>query len=167
MKVIFLDIDGVLATDKEFMRNREKFWEKHPAMAELKVPYPWNEDAVKVFNEILDQTDADIVLSSDWRLHWDIHELKSIFTWNGVKKYPIGVTEDIFIGSGNLEMTRAYEINEYVLEHNVKNYVVIDDLNIGKYMNLTGDDDKFFMTRSSQGIKQTMLKEKIISKLNS
>jgi hypothetical protein len=166
MKIIFLDIDGVLATNNEFMRNRKKFWEKHPAMAELNVPYPWNEEAVQVFNQILDETDAEIVLSSDWKLHWNLDELKSIFTWNKVKKYPIGVTEDIFIGSGNLEMTRAGEIGEYILLHDIKNYVVIDDLNVGKYMQITGDDDKFFMTRSGEGIKKTGLKDRIIKKLN-
>jgi histidinol phosphatase-like enzyme len=53
-KIIFLDIDGVLATNKEFFRNTSKFWENHPAMAELKVPYPWNEGCVKIFNDILD-----------------------------------------------------------------------------------------------------------------
>ena len=166
-KIIFLDIDGVLATDKEFMRNRTKFWEKHPAMAELKVPYPWNEGAVKVFNEILEATDAEIVLTSDWRLHWNLDELKGIFTWNGVKKCPIAVTGDVFIGTGNLEMARAGEIGDYIKEFNIRNYVVIDDLNIGKYMKITEDDDKFFITRSGQGIKQTGLKDKIISKLNS
>lgn len=166
MKIIFLDIDGVLATDKEFMRNKEKFWKKHPAMAELKVPYPWNEEAVKVFNEILDETGAEIVLTSDWRLHWNLDELKGIFTWNGVKKHPIAVTGELFIGSGNLEMARSGEIDEYILEHNIENYVVIDDLNIGKYMKITKDDDKFFITKSGQGIKQTGLKDKIIKKLN-
>ena len=165
MKIIFLDIDGVLATDKEFMRNKEKFWKKHPAMAELKVPYPWNEEAVKVFNEILDETGAEIVLTSDWRLHWNLDELKGIFTWNGVKKHPIGVTEEDQLIS-NLEMSRAGEIESYIKSVDVKCYVVIDDLNIGKYMSFTKDDDKFFMTRSGQGIKQTGLKEKIIKKLN-
>jgi len=167
MKVIFLDIDGVLATDKEFYRNREKFWKKHPAMAELGVPYPWNEGAVKVLNEILDATDAVIVLTSDWRLHWNLHDLKGIFTWNQVKKHPIAVTDDIFIGTGNLAMTRASEIEEYINAWNIEKYVVIDDLNIGKYMKITNDDDKFFITRSGMGLTQTGLKEKIISKLNS
>ena len=166
MKVIFLDIDGVLATDKEFMRNRTKFWEKHPAMAELKVPYPWNKEAVKLFNEILDATGAEIVLSSDWKLHWNLDELKSIFNWNGVKKYPITVTNNEYVSVNNLEMNRAAEIGDYVRENDVVNYVVIDDLNVGKYMGLTGDDDKFFMTRSGEGIKKTGLKDRIIKKLN-
>lgn len=166
MKIIFLDIDGVLATDKEFMRNRTKFWEKHPAMAELKVPYPWNKEAVDVFNEILDITDAEIVLSSDWKLHWNLDELKQIFEWNRVKKYPIGVTNNEYVSINNLEMNRASEISDYIRELDIVNYVVIDDLNVGKYMGLTGDDDKFFMTRSGEGIKKTGLKERIINKLN-
>lgn len=166
MKVIFLDIDGVLATDKEFMRNRTKFWEKHPAMSELRVPYPWNKEAVDVFNEILDATGAEIVLSSDWKLHWNLDELKSIFNWNGVKKHPIAVTNNEYVSINNLEMNRAAEIGDYVRENDLVNYVVIDDLNVGKYMGLTGDDDKFFMTRSGEGIKKTGLKDRIIKKLN-
>jgi hypothetical protein len=166
MKIIFLDIDGVLATDKEFMTNRTKFRTKYPKMNELKVPYPWNKGAVEVFNEILDMTDADIVLSSDWKLHWNLDELKQIFEWNGVKKYPIAVTNNEYVSINNLEMNRAAEIGDYVREYDVVNYVVIDDLNVGKYMGLTGDDDKFFMTRSGEGIKKTGLKDRIIKKLN-
>lgn len=166
MKIIFLDIDGVLATDKEFMTNRTKFRTKYPEMNELKVPYPWNKGAVEVFNEILDATDAEIVLSSDWKLHWNLDELKKIFEWNGVKKYPIAVTNNEYVSINNLEMNRAAEIGDYVRENDVINYVVIDDLNVGKYMGLTGDDDKFFMTRSGEGIKKTGLKDRIIKKLN-
>ena len=166
MKIIFLDIDGVLATDKEFMTNRTKFRTKYPEMNELKVPYPWNKGAVDVFNEILDVTDAEIVLSSDWKLHWNLDELKKIFEWNGVKKHPIAVTNNEYVSINNLEMNRAAEIGDYVREYDVVNYVVIDDLNVGKYMQLTGDEDKYFMTITSEGIKKTGLKDRIIKKLN-
>jgi 3-deoxy-D-manno-octulosonate 8-phosphate phosphatase KdsC-like HAD superfamily phosphatase len=165
-KIIFLDIDGVLATNKEFMTNRTKFRKKYPEMDELKVPYAWNKDAVKVFNEILDVTGAEIVLSSDWKLHWDLDDLKKIFEWNGVKKHPIAVTNNEYTSISNLTMNRAAEIEDYVRDNDINNYVVIDDLNVGKYMGLTGDDDKFFMTISAEGIKKTGLKERIIKKLN-
>ena len=165
-KIIFLDIDGVLATNKEFMTNRTKFRKKYPEMDELKVPYAWNKDAVKVFNEILDVTGAEIVLSSDWKLHWELDDLKKIFEWNGVKKHPIAVTNNEYTSISNLTMNRAAEIEDYVRDNDIKNYVVIDDLNVGKYMGLTGDDDKFFMTISAEGIKKTGLKERIIKKLN-
>ena len=52
MKIIFLDIDGVLATNKEFATNRTKFREKYLWAKELRVPYGWNKGCVDVFNEI-------------------------------------------------------------------------------------------------------------------
>jgi hypothetical protein len=95
MKVIFLDIDGVLATNKEFATNRTKFREKYLWAKELRVPYGWNKGCVEVFNEILDATNSEIVISSDWRFHWDLDELDKIFKVNGVKKSPIfGRTKD-------------------------------------------------------------------------
>ena len=42
MKIIFLDIDGVLATNKEFATNRTKFREKYLWAKELRVPYKFN-----------------------------------------------------------------------------------------------------------------------------
>ena len=166
MKVIFLDIDGVVALDKQFYMNRAKFHKKHPAMTELGVPYPWDVDACNVLNEILDATGAVIVLSSDWRLHWNLDDLKGIFTWNGVKKSPIAVTDNNYRSFTDLERERAGEIGSYVEAMGLTNYVVIDDLNIGKFMTYTNDQDKFFMTKSSMGLKQTGLKDKIINKLN-
>jgi hypothetical protein len=163
--IIFLDIDGVLATNLQFFMNRAKFWRKNPEMEVLDVPYPWDKGAVDVFNEILDETGAEIVLSSDWRLYFSLSNLETIFKFNGVKKWPIAVTGEVFIASGNQEMTRAAEIDDYIKEHNVTNYVVIDDLNIGKYMTSTGDDDKFFMTTNRDGVKKSGLKTKIINKL--
>ena len=103
--IIFLDIDGVLATNLQFFMNRAKFWRKNPEMEELDVPYPWDKGAVDIFNEILDETGAEIVLSSDWRLYFSLSNLETIFKFNGVNKSPIGVTDDMFIASGNLEMT--------------------------------------------------------------
>ena len=38
MAVIFLDIDGVLATNLQFQMNKQKFQEKHAWADELRVP---------------------------------------------------------------------------------------------------------------------------------
>ena len=177
-KIIFLDIDGVVALDKQFFMNRAKFHKKHPAMAELRVPYPWDEGAVKVLNEILDATDAEIVLSSDWRLHWNLDELKGIFTWNGVKKSPIAVTPNIVEKmSSDLEDERQYQIQEYKREHKPESWVAIDDLDmsikfLGDRFASKDDSDKkpglknFVHTpRSREGIKQSGIKKKVLKHL--
>jgi len=160
-KVIFLDIDGVLATESEFFTNRTNFQKKNEVARELRIPYPFNVKAVDVFNTILDETDAEIVLSSDWRTHWNLEELDGIFKFNVVKKSPIDVTSNIVKDTTmNLEEERTYQINLYVEEHKLENWVAIDDLKLDL-------DERFFKTKSNMGIKQTGLKDKIINKLNS
>jgi hypothetical protein len=161
MKIIFLDIDGVLATNKEFATNRTKFREKYLWAKELRVPYGFNKGCVDVFNEILDVTNADIVISSDWRIHWDLDELDKIFKLNGVVKSPIfGTIKNKRKMSSELEDDRVYQINEWVKFNNPEKWVALDD------MNLSSLGPNFFRTKDSEGLKQTGLKVKIINKLN-
>jgi hypothetical protein len=161
IKVIFLDIDGVLATNKEYVTNRTKFREKYSWAKELRVPYGWNKGCVEVFNEILDATNADIVISSDWRFHWDLDELDKIFKANGVKKSPIfGTIKNKRKMSSDLEDDRVYQISEWVKFNKPGKWVAIDD------MNLNSLGPNFFKTKDSEGLKQTGLKDKIINTLN-
>jgi hypothetical protein len=163
---LFLDIDGVLATHKQYMMNQKKFRDKNPIAKELRIPYPFDPKCVKVFNEILDATDADIVLSSDWKLHFSLEDIDKIFMFNGVNKSPIDTTVNEDASMSNQTMNRAFQIGEYVTRNNITNYVVIDDLNVGKYMVITNEEDKFFLTNDFEGIKKVGLKDKIIKKLN-
>ena len=166
MSIIFLDIDGVLATHKQYMMNRKKFWDKNDIAKELRIPYPFDPKCVKIFNEILDATGADIVLSSDWREHFSLEDLDKIFKFNGVNKSPIDITISELASFGNQTMNRAFQIGEYVTRNNITNYVVIDDLNVGKYMVITDEGYKFVLTDDFEGLKQLSIKNKIINILN-
>jgi hypothetical protein len=166
MKTIFLDIDGVLATYKQYVMNRKKFQDKNPIAKELNIPYPFDPKCVKIFNEILDATDADIILSSDWKLHFSLGDLDKIFKFNGVNKSPIDTTVNEDASMSNQTMNRAFQIGEYVTRNNITNYVVIDDLNVGKYMVITNEENKFVLTNDFEGIKQLGIKNKIINILN-
>ena len=55
----------------------------------------FNDKAVKVLNSILEQTGAEIVVSSDWKLYCTLDELKEMFTKYGVVKQPSDVTPNI------------------------------------------------------------------------
>lgn len=57
MKVIFLDIDGVL-NSRTYDRKRN--WNEQTDIDETRLP---------LIKEIVDATDAKIVLSSTWRQH--------------------------------------------------------------------------------------------------
>ena len=166
MKTIFLDIDGVLATHKQYMMNQKKFWDKNDIAKDLRIPYPFDPKCVKIFNEILDATGADIVLSSDWKEHFSLKDLDLIFKFNGVNKSPIDITTSEIASFGNQTMNRAYQIGKYITDNDITNYVVIDDLNVGKYMVITGDEDKFVLTDDFEGLKQLSIKNKVISILN-
>lgn len=167
MKIIFLDIDGVLATTQEFLTNKERFQRKNYVAEHINIPYPFNNGCVQVFNEILLKTNAEIVLSSDWRKFWTIKELDIIFRFNGVIKSPIDVTENDAVSMSWMEKNRANEIGKYLLHNReIEKWVAIDDLNMKEFMKLTNDDDKMFVTEGIEGIKKSGLKDKIISKLN-
>lgn len=166
MKIIFLDIDGVLATHKQYIMNRVKFWEKNPIAKELKIPYPFDPKCVKIFNEILDETNADIVLSSDWKTHFDLTTISEIFIFNGVKKAPFDITTNDVNSFGNIDMDRAYQIGQYIQDKKITNYVVLDDLDVEKYLSVTNGDKKVVKTNDFEGLKQLSLKNKILKILN-
>jgi hypothetical protein len=169
-KVIFLDIDGVLATIRQFaMKPNAKTY-----LAQYNV-YPFDKKCVEIFNEILDETDAEIVLDSDWRLYYSLEELDDIFKINGVNKSPVLITEDLgFLNSNyyapNLtgEELRAREIKNAIKEHNINKFIAIDDMNMTSAFNeLSFGRGRFIHCKDDyQGIKQNGIKEKCIKKLN-
>lgn len=165
MAIIFLDIDGVLATNLQFQMNAQKFQDKHAWADELRVPYPFDPGCVKIINEILEETDAEIVLSSDWKLHWNILELHEIFKQNGVIKSPRTTTLNVTAEEFDLEEERAYQIGEFIKKFKPKQYVIIDDLEVGSKMETLEAAERYVKTRDREGLKQTGVKEKILEKL--
>lgn len=158
---LFLDIDGVLATTAQYYTNKKKW---HPAYD----CYRFDEKCVKIFNEVLEKfDDLIIILSSDWKLHYTTPEMNDIFKWNGVKAVVSGKTPSSwgveFKSLQQLEQCRAHEIKKYVENHNVQYYVAIDDLDLAPWL----PEGSFIRTpRANEGLKQSGIKEKLITTLN-
>ena len=85
MKVLFLDNDGVICLSNNW-GGRAKKWAKYrsenPNSSNDKKDAPvdvrfddFDEKAIKVLNSILEETGAEIVVSSDWRFHANLEEL--------------------------------------------------------------------------------------------
>jgi uncharacterized protein (DUF2164 family) len=196
MKVIFLDNDGVICLANNWgsrVKKRNSWSDLTPSMSSKEMPVEYrfdnfDEKAIKVLNEILKETGAEIVVSSDWRLHANLEELGEYYLSQGIIKAPIAVTsrtEDIDPGAWNLlryradlELERSIEILDWLDKHpEVTNWVAVDDLNMSvKYLsnNFTHKDSldkkpglKNFVntSRSNEGIKQSGIKEKIIKYL--
>jgi hypothetical protein len=157
---IFLDIDGVLATVPQFYsKKRHEEWNC----------YSFDKKCVNVFNDILEATDARIILSSDWKTHYDLDTMNNIFEWNKIVTPLEGFTDDLwgtaeFRSLDQLEEVRASEILKYVKDHDVDDYhwVAIDDLDLSPYLH----DSNFVNTpRVMEGIKQSGKKLKILKRL--
>ena len=192
MKILFLDNDGVICLSNNWGERAKKwanFKRDNPDVEFTDRPVQCRFDdfdskAVKVLNEILEQTGAEIVVSSDWRLHANLEELGEYYESQGIIKRPIAVTDifkDIFPKEWNafryraeLELERSMEIGHWLENHpEVTHWVAVDDLNmssefLSKYFS-DGESDKnhglsnFVLTpKSSEGIKQSGIKEKII-----
>lgn len=159
---IFLDIDGVITTVAEYNRSRRKYWDKYDVAKNLIVPYPFNNECVIIFNEIITITDADIVLTSDWKNVWSLDEMDIIFKMNDVIKSPIDYTENYNVSVKTLAPDRAREIEEYITRKNITDYVIIDDLKLKPFLM---DDRRFIKTIEREGLKQCSIKKKILKVL--
>lgn len=156
---LMLDIDGVIALESQFNSNPKK-WNK-----EFNI-YSFDSKCVKILNEIIEKTNPTIILSSDWKNHYTLEQMNQIFELNKVNSKVTDYTSTLWgiqfkDCSTELEICRATEILNYVKEHNIENYVAIDDLNLEFWI----PNNFVHIKRFREGIKQCGIKDKIIAKL--
>jgi hypothetical protein len=111
VKLIFLDIDGVMNHRNHMVRSRlHRLQEFCPI-------------AVRNLREILKRTDAKIVLSSTWRKGSTALEIKDLFSCYDLGHYVVGKTPVID------EEIRGLEIQAYLdtSERKVESFIIIDD----------------------------------------
>lgn len=179
MKIIFLDNDSVICLSNNWgsrITKWKKFHKKNPNTKFEDRPLDCRLDnfdtkAIKVLNSILEETGAEIVVSSDWRYHANIEELGDYYISQGIIKRPIDVTgmfKDLYPKEwqrlrnyAELEYERSMEIKHWLNEHpEVTHWVAVDDINMGEELT------NFILTPNDyQGIKQSGVKEKIINYL--
>lgn len=160
MKIIFLDIDGVLNSD---------LWEKssnHKANN-----YPFNQfdpKAIKLFNKVVNETKAKIVLSSTWRLNHSLPEMKDIFKSVGIVCDIIAFTPDL--KTNNDAIIRGNEILKWCKEN--EETIGCKHLHYTDFAILDDNDDMllwqnnyFFQTDRLCGLSPTVAK-KIIRYFN-
>ncbi len=104
-RVIFLDIDGVLAPIRH--------WDRYEGL---------DPGCVAVLNEIAARGGADIVVSSTWRYSRTVAELQAELDAQGFTGRVIGKTPTGLPGA-----ERGDEIAAWLAEHAVDGYVIIDD----------------------------------------
>lgn len=173
MKAIFLDNDGVMCLSTEWGGRDKKIkkWKlQNPGSAgyvnDKSIPAwvrmdSFNAKAVKVLNEILEETGAEIVVSSDWKLHCTLDQLQEMFLRYGVIKAPIATTPNHVLKSmAELESTRVAEIEEWLSKNpQVEKWVAIDDLDLSALKSFV------HTKRAKEGLKQCGIKEQVLKLL--
>jgi len=155
MKVIFLDIDGVLALPRQYNVLRNKLYARDPKAKELNIPYPWDEHCIKVLNRFILENGLCIVLSSDWKLHFTMDQIEGIFKWNGVVTSPIGFTKTTNPDFTQLEEYRVAEIQDWIKQNKIERWCAIDDLD------LSALGERFVKTDHRMGIGEKGLIQKL------
>lgn len=162
MKVIFLDMDGVVngfhhqrhwisTYKKEHKVNRlqalHAFYEEFDQMQEFVIP-----ELAERISRIVKVTDCNIVWSSTWRIiekYRNLNDAKEMFDRRGLPgDRLIDRTPSIFLGR------RWEEIQKYLVEHsslNIERFVIIDD---DPGAELKSEIGKFFKTDFNIGITE-------------
>lgn len=137
MKIIFLDIDGVL--------NHEAFYkERHERRDEEGVwEYPYSEidpKAVSNLNNLIADTNAKVVISSTWR-HHGLEYCKDVMERHGF------VGEIIDITPSSPTRFRGLEILDWVKEN--ENLIGERYFNFTEYVILDDDSDMLYWQRNN------------------
>ena len=109
MKVIFLDIDGVII-------NRASCKKRYDSA---------DPGCVKILNGLIAKTGAKLVLSSCWRSGRTVKEIQDLLNNWGVQGEVIGKTDEL----PGMKVQRGDEIGKWLREHpeEVESFVIIDD----------------------------------------
>jgi len=144
MKVVFLDVDGVLNTEE--CDNAPKAGEKgsEAFLYHENTPIPLLKRCLDNLRFVLQQTDAKIVISSSWRLFPERLELLTkVLEALSPSKEPvvvIGITPDLSNSwSGRGEEVRAWlDQNENCLR-----FVVVDDEHLASFKRSLFSEDNY------------------------
>lgn len=110
MKLLFLDIDGVMTNDDTIINPSQLI--------------SFSPSCVDVLNQILRTHDLKIILTSSWRTVFDAEKQNQIFIENGIIQTPAGQTPSI----SNLK--RGLEIKKYLEKRKPTHFLILDDMEI-------------------------------------
>ena len=131
-KIIFIDIDGPLAWGT---------WNSGPVTikggrhGEFTIPYAWDQEDCDALKQILEESNAKLVLSSDWRFQFSFRQMKDIFEHYGIHSSNLLDMTCQFslwnkMSRTSLEHERALQIVKWAKDNKISNWIAIDDLGL-------------------------------------
>jgi len=145
MKIIFLDIDGVMNCENAYRSGECRYveWTNHLGDKDHHQAFcSWSKE---LLNKLIDETNAKIVISSTWRSS-GIEFMKSVWELEGMHGKIIGLTPNFRGEVNGYTIPRGCEIDkwlgdngfshinwdkdtqqEYIDKTGIENYIIIDD----------------------------------------
>ena len=135
MKVIFLDIDGVLNCESAY-RNGECQYQEWTWEDGRKDHYQrFCVRSKELLNKLIDETGAKIVISSTWR-HSGIEFMKKVWKMEEMSGDIIGITPSL--RTKGLDIPRGMEIEYYLNNDLLFQHINWDDVIQQEYMDKSG-----------------------------
>ena len=148
-KILFIDFDGVL--------NNRKHWFLCAA-GDIDYSNPsvhLSETLVRRLNAIVEQTNCDVVISSAWRYHHSLPDLKKFLKEKGFQygEKIIDVTKSIS------PRNRENEVNEWLTRHSdVSKFAILDDV---EFFFPETFPEQFVQTNADDGLTENDVKRVI------
>lgn len=159
MKVLFLDHFGVMCLAHKHGQERLKDDYPSPTELYLRKPFePFDKNAILLLNSIIRETDVEIVISSDWKLHKPLEYTQQFYLEQGVVKPPISYTPNI--NYPLFREKRSLEILQWLKDNPITSWVCVDDLHLPNLHNFV------WITKSDEGLTQSNKQREIITLLS-
>ena len=132
MKVIFLDVDGVLNSIDDLMEYREK-----NNITKTILYDDIADKRLELLKQLVEKTKAEIVISSSWRMGWIRNGKPKEFNKEGLMYKLVSRLSDYglkhidvtpYLYDSNIRYYRGDEIREWLNQHpEVESFVILDD----------------------------------------
>lgn len=131
MKLIFLDVDGVLNSDTYFASEAYKKETTGASDAEIMLilhQAHLDPNALQLLNDLVQRSGAEVVLSSTWRSKYSPTELTEMMQKRGAT-FTISDSTPILYGKMSERIPRGKEIKAYLSKLAVQpeTFVILDD----------------------------------------
>ena len=149
MKVIFLDIDGVLNTP-----SSESCCGEYIGI---------DDDKVERLKQIVEKTKAEIVLISTWKKYWrkekkfkPLQDYSANYLDEKLAKQGLKAIDKTKDKANGRYLSRGESILEYVYRNNVEKYIILDDCQF----DYDGCDltDNYIKTNQIEGLSEQQVK---------
>lgn len=153
MKIIFLDIDGVLNCESAYRNGECQYQEWVWEDGRIDHYQKFCTRSKELLNKLIDETGAKIVISSTWRQS-GIEFMKKVWKMEKMSGEIIGITPSL--RSDKLRIPRGMEIEFYLNEMNFfhvnwskkEQQKIIDESGVENYIIIDDDSDMLYNQRN-------------------